>query len=197
MLVRDVMTTDPVTVRRRTTIKSALTTLAEHAVTALPVLDASRVVYGIVSEADLIAEVVPADPRAHERLLAVEPLTPPRTVEEVCTRSVVSVHPAEDVATAADLMAATGAKSLPVLDEDHRLVGMVSRSDIVAALARADSTIAADITDLLRACGHPDWIVEVDEGAARITGPRDAAEHSLAHTVARTVPGVVQVLSDR
>ena len=40
--------------------------------------------------------------------------------------------------------------------------------------------------------GTPDWLVEVSEGVVEITGP-DAADHSLAHTIARTVPGVVGV----
>ena len=193
MLVRDVMTQDPVTVSRRTSVKEALTLLAQRGVTALPVVEPSGRLYGIVSEADLISETVARDPRAQERPVVVEPLYPPHTVAEVCTRSVVSVRMDDDVATAVELMTSTGAKSLPVLDEDRRLLGIVSRSDVVAALARSDEVIAADIDAVFESLGHGDWLVEVEDGAVEIAGPDGVAERSLAHVVAHTVLGVVEV----
>ena len=64
MLVRDVMTTAPVTVTRDTSVKETLTILAGRGISALPVVDGSGRLHGIVSEADLIAETVPRDPRA-------------------------------------------------------------------------------------------------------------------------------------
>ena len=196
MLVRDVMTRNPVTVTRRTTVKEAMTILADRGVSALPVVTGAGRLHGIVSEADLIAETVPRDPRAVERPIVLEPIRPAHVVDEVCTRSVVTVRPDDDVATAVDLMASTGAKSLPVVDDDHRLVAIVSRSDVVAALARSDAVVAADIRALLHSCGHADWGVEVDDGAVRITGPTDAGQRSLAHAVAHTVAGVVDVRVD-
>lgn len=195
MLVREVMTPDPVTVGRMTTIKEALKILAHRGFTAMPVVGDTGALYGIVSEADLITENVARDPRAQERPIIVEPLDPPHLVEEVCTRAVVTVAPADDVLTAVDLMALTGAKSLPVLD-GRELVGVVSRSDIVAALARSDESIAADLQALLESLGHGRWVVTVEDGSVRISGPRGAAEHSLAHVVARTVGGVVGISVD-
>jgi CBS domain-containing protein len=195
MLVRDVMTSDPVTITRRTTVKEALAILARRGFAALPVVGASGRLYGIVSEADLIAENVVWDPRAPERPITVEPLRPAHLVEEVCTRAVVTVGPSDDVATAVDLMASTGARSLPVVD-GHDLVGVVSRSDVVATLARSDAAIPCDVEELLASFGHGDWFVVVDDGMVRISGPSGAAEHSLAHLVARTVRGVVGVRID-
>lgn len=138
MLVRDVMTMGPFTVTRETTVKEALTVLADGGISALPVVSPSGRLHGIVSEADLIAETVPRDPRSQVRPIVDEPLHPAHRVDEVCTRSVVTIRPDDDVATAVELMASTGAKSLPVVDEERRLVGIVSRSDVVAALARSD-----------------------------------------------------------
>ena len=80
-----------------------------------------------------------------------------------------------------------------MLDENGRLAGMLSRSDVVAAMARSDEVIAADIDELLHSLGHGDWLVEVDDGSVDISGPSGAAEHSLAHAVAHTIPGVVEV----
>lgn len=196
MLVRDLMTPDPITVTRRTAIKEALTILAERGVSALPVVDGSGRLRGIVSEADLIAQAVVRDPRAHESAVMVQPLEPPHAVDDVCTRSVMTVRSNDDVATAVDLMTSIGAKSLPVVDDDHHLVGILSRSDVVAALARSDAVIAADTSELLESFGHGDWLVEVDDGSVRITGPSGPGEHSLAHVVAHTVRGVVEVRVD-
>ena len=61
------------------------------------------------------------------------------------------------------------------------------------ALARSDAVIAADTAALLQSFGHGDWLVEVEDGSVRITGPSDPGELSLAHVVAHTVAGVVEV----
>ena len=193
MLVQEVMTREPVTATPGTRVKVALQRLAEHGITALPVVDARRRLLGIVSEADLIREAITRDPRAPEGAVIVESLYPAHRVEEVYTRSTVSVRSEDDVASAVDLMSATGAKSLPVLDEIGSLVGVLSRSDVVRALARDDDTIAADLDDVLTRLGHDDWLVEVEEGVVEVTGPSNLGEVSLAHMVAHTVPGVVEV----
>lgn len=193
MLVRDVMTPDPVTVTPATGVKEALVRLADLGITSMPVVGPDGALLGIVSEADLITIAVVRDPRVAEWPVIVEPLDSPRTVADLYTRSAISVRPDDDVAHAVDLMTATAAKSLPVLDSEGRLAGVVSRSDVVQVLARADDLIAADIDDVLVDLGHPDWLVEVENGLVEISGPRGSAEHSLAHVVARTVPGVVEV----
>jgi CBS-domain-containing membrane protein len=196
MLVRDLMTPDPVTVTPATGIKKALRTLAHLGITSMPVVDDHRRLCGIVSEADLIRDVVARDPRAQERPIVVSPLFPSETVADVYTRSAASVRCDDDVANAVDVMTALFAKSLPVLDDGGRLVGMLSRSDVVQALARSDDVIAADIDDLLGSLGHRDWLVEVANGVVAVSGPSGAAERSVAVVVARTVPGVVAVHVD-
>ena len=193
MLVRDVMTPEPMTVTPKAGVKETLTRLAHLGITSMPVVDERGRLCGIVSEADLIREAVARDPRAQERPITVEPLYPPRTVEEVYTRSAMSVRVHDDVAAAVELMTSTAVKSLPVLDDDNVLVGVISRSDVVQALAREDDVIAADVDDLLSSLGHADWLVEVRDGVVDVSGPSGAAERSLAHVVAHTVPGVVEV----
>ncbi|MBZ5736960.1 CBS domain-containing protein [Nocardioides mangrovi] len=193
MLVREAMTSEPLTATLRTTVKEALVTLSEHGITALPVVDRSGRLRGIVSELDLIEDAIVRDPRAREHAIAVDPLRPPQTVEDVYTRSAVTVAPDDDIAVAVELMTATGAKSLPVVERGHRLVGVVSRSDIVRALARTDAVIASDVTALLSSVGRADWLVEVDDGVVLVTGPANVGEASLARVVAQTVAGVVHV----
>jgi CBS-domain-containing membrane protein len=192
MLVQDVMTKDPITVIPSVGIKAAMTKLAFAGITSMPVVDDEQRLCGIVSEADLIRDLAD-DPRAHERPITIRPVVPPQTVDDVCTRSPIAVGPQDDVTAAVDLMTAKGFKSLPVVDHEHRLVGIVSRSDVVRALARDDEIIAHDILRLCEELGHPVWTVEVTGGVVDIAGPADAAQRSLAHALSRTVPGVVAV----
>jgi CBS domain-containing protein len=192
MLVRDVMTKDPLSVEPDTGIKAALTKLAFAGVTSLPVVDHRGRLCGILSEADLIRDIAD-DPRAHERPVTIHPVSPPRSVGDVYTRSPVVVRPQDDVTAAVDVMAAKGFKSLPVVDDAGRLSGVISRSDVVRALARDDEVIAKDICRVFAELGHQNWKVEVTDGVAEITGPDDAAGRSLAHALGRTVAGVVAV----
>lgn len=192
MLVKDVMTADPITVSPEVGVKAAITKLAFAGITSMPVVDSERRLCGIVSEADLIA-YLSDDPRAHERPIAMRAVQAPRTVDDVCTRSPVTVRPQDDVTAAVDTMSAHGFKSLPVVDPDHRLVGILSRSDVLRALARDDEAIAMDICRLFDELGHSDWNVVVSSGTVEVSGPADPALSSLAHAVSRTVPGVVDV----
>ncbi|MBO0845481.1 MAG: CBS domain-containing protein [Nocardioides sp.] len=192
MLVRDVMTVDPITVTPDVGVKTALRRLAHLGITSMPVVDEHHRLCGVVSEVDLIGWIVAADPRAQARAIEMRPLTAPKTVEDVYTRSPIAARPDQDVAAVVDVMGAKGFKSLPVVDDMQRLVGVVSRSDVVLALARDDTVIAEDIGRVFRDLGHDDWQVEVIDGVVEITGP-DAVHHSLALTIARTVPGVVGV----
>jgi len=192
MLVKDVMTPNPITVVPHVGIKAARTKLAFAGITAMPVVDESRHLCGIVSEADLIGDLVD-DPRAHERPVTIRPVTRARTVDDVYTRSPVAVSQQDDVAAAVELMTAKGFKSLPVVNHEHRLLGMVSRSDVLRALARDDDVIAHDVVKLFDELGHAGWSVQVTSGVVEIDGPDDPAERSLAHALSRTVTGVVAV----
>ena len=192
MLVQDVMTPDPITVIPSVGVKAAMTKLAFAGITAMPVVDEEQHLCGVVSEADLIRDMAD-DPRAHERPITIRPVTLPSTVDDVYTRSPVAVGPQDDVTAAVDLMTAKGFKSLPVVDQEHRLVGIVSRSDVLRALARDDHTIAQDVARLFEELGHAAWTVEVTDGVVEIGGPGDTAQRSLAHALSRTVPGVVAV----
>src|SRR4029079_2356765 len=126
MLVRDVMTVDPVTVTPETGVKSALTRLAHLGITSMPVVDQHGRLCGILSEADLIREAVGADPRDQQRLSTIPRVSAPQTGEDVYTRSAVAVRPDDDVASAVEVMSDKGFKSLPVVDDRHLLVGILS-----------------------------------------------------------------------
>jgi CBS domain-containing protein len=88
-------------------------------------------------------------------------------------------------------MSGTVVKSLPVV-ERGRVVGVVSRRDVVAVLARSDQRIGAELDELLRSAGL-ESDVEVREGIVFIAGPTDPHEQETARILASTVQGVVGV----
>ena len=109
------------------------------------------------------------------------------------TPHAITVHPSTDVSDVADLMTSSGVKSVPVVDDDQRLVGVVSRSDLVRVRARADEVIEGEVDARLLAMGHGDWLVDVTDGDVEIDGPASDIDRSIAKVVASTIPGVVKV----
>ncbi len=193
MLVREIMTSSPVTARRDTPVREALALLRDHHITAMPVVTSTGRVCGVVAEIDLIRDRVLPDPRAH--VLAPEPVTdlPPAYVEGVMSPVTVAVREGAEVSVAVDIMAERALKSLPVLDDDDVLVGVISRSDVAAALARDDDTLDQELTALITKLGHPDWLVVVADGSVVISGPSTPKDRALAESAAATVTGVTRV----
>jgi CBS domain-containing protein len=191
VFVRDVMTTKVVSVAPEATLKQAVQLLAEHDITAMPVLDERGELVGVLSEADVLLDSFLPDPRAHETPVHLRGGPALVRVVEVMSRHVLTVPAGADLAEAADLMVSTVAKSLPVV-EDNRVVGMLSRRDLIAVLARRDDVIAAAVDDLVRTSGH-DWVTEVADGVVTVEGPEEAADVDLAAVLVATVPGVVGV----
>ena len=193
MLVQEVMTPQPVTVRTGSSVKDALVLMARHRITSLPVVNHAGKICGVVSEADLIRDRVGPDQRLHEIPLDPDGISPSHLIDEVMTPHAVTVEAHTDLSVAVELMTSTSVKSLPVVDHASRVVGVISRSDVVHLLARADSTLERELNTMLSSLGHPDWLVEVHDGIAEVTGPERPDERSLAHLAASTVPGVVEV----
>src|SRR4029078_11386769 len=123
------MTRRPVTAHAATTVKDALQLLDTHSITSLPVIDGDGRIVGVVSEADLLRESVPHDARTHMAPMPQQLLHPASTVAEVMSRHTVVVSGNADLGDAVDLMTSTAVKSLPVVDEKHRPVGIISRRD--------------------------------------------------------------------
>jgi CBS domain-containing protein len=191
MLIRDLMSTPAVTVTAETPIGKALRILDDRKITAMPVVDKSGVLAGIVSEADLVQDSALLNDRVPVAAVRTTADTPPRRVADVMSYLVATVDAGDDLEVAIDVMWSTMVKSVPVLDKG-RVVGMISRSDIVHLLAGRDDRIRAEVRDLIDAeC--PDWQVEVHDGIVTVTGPADAHESKLADVLAGTIRGVVAV----
>jgi CBS domain-containing protein len=186
------MTRWPVTVRPTSSTKEALRLLDDHAITSLPVVHADGRIVGVVSEADLVRDSLPHDPRA--RMIPDEGGAPahPTRVDEVMNHHPVTVEGDVDLAEAVDLMTSTSVKSIPVVDRGLHVIGVVSRRDIVHVLARADDRVQSELDELFRSLGV-DWLVVVKEGAVTVDGPQGDKARALAEAAAATVPGVMSV----
>ena len=193
MLVREVMTAPAITVGPETSIKEALAILDKHSITALPVVSGDGQVLGVVSEADLIREGIQPDIGRHLGYAPAErTILPPHTIGEVMNPHVVTVAPDADLAQATELMTTTTVKSLPVVDHDRRVLGVVSRRDVVRILARPDHVLAAEADDLFRRLGL-DWLVEVVDGVASVNGPVTEGEVDMATSTLDSIAGITGV----
>ena len=194
MLVREVMSNEAITVPLGRPVKSALAMLESARITSMPVVSANGELRGIVSEADLIHDGVSADSRLHEIQREDFLIDRHQYVDEVMTTRVLTVGPDSDLAEAVDLMTTTGVKSVPVVAADGRVLGVVSRSDVVTLLARADHDLERDVDAALASVGLRDWLVEVNDGTVELVAPARAVDdRGLARVVAGTVPGVATV----
>ena len=190
MLVHEVMTSPAITVTYAVTVKHAIELLAEHSITSLPVVDDDGLLVGVVSEADVIRDMLLPDPRASAAAVRLTSPPFPARVADVMSSNVLTVTRDTDLALAGDLLTSTAVKSLPVV-EGQRLVGVLSRRDIILMLARQDSRIEADVEAQIRGAGH-DWRVAVEDGIVIIEGPGDE-ERRDAEALVCTVPGVIGI----
>ena len=158
LTVRDIMTTNVVTVRADASFKEIAVRLREHRVSAFPVLDKDGTVIGVVSEADLLLkEALPLSEEALSEEDALEGARPgilrqraqekarAVTAADLMSRPAVTVAPEDSVEHAARLMYARGVKRVPVTDAAGRLVGIVSRADVLSVFGRGDEEIREQI----------------------------------------------------
>ncbi|HEV7195328.1 MAG TPA: CBS domain-containing protein [Pedococcus sp.] len=193
MLVRELMTSPATSLRAGSRLESAVQVLAAQRISAVPIVDAYGHVVGIVSEADVLREGLPEDPRTHLRPTQ-ESTTPwHRLVDDVMTVDPVTVGAHTDAARAAELMADMGWKSLPVV-RDAQLVGVISRSDLMRALATPDAQVQQSIVHEFAQIGREDWTVEVVDGMVTLRDVAPGRETRLARAIAETLPGVRRVL---
>ncbi len=200
--VRDVMTTDVVALPESADYKQIITVLRQRRVSAVPVVDTANRVVGVVSEADMLyKEAAHAPPKGTIRLawLLREPSKAAATTAAgLMTKPAVTIAAGATVADAARLMQASHVKRLPVVDEDGRLAGIVSRADVLSVFDRPDAEVRDDVVKavIARESGlDPEKLgVTVQSGIVTVTGQVEnrATALSLLGAV-RHLEGVVGV----
>lgn len=183
-----------ITVTPEAGIKTAAALLVEHGISGLPVVDSTGRLVGIVSDADLISIESRPDPRSQATPLAPTAGSTPRTVAEVMTREVISVTAQTEVAQAARTMLSSEVKRLPVVS-GRRVIGMVSRRDLVMVIARSDEQIEAKVNSLVAELGlaAAGATIKVIDGVAIVPVNHQAATRRLVESAALQVAGVLEV----
>ncbi|MFD9268553.1 CBS domain-containing protein [Streptomyces goshikiensis] len=188
--IEDVMTHAVISVDRRTPFKDIVEAMRQWRISALPVLSEEGRVAGVVSEADLLLKAQGAD---ESRAV---------TAGQLMTVPAVTVTKDATIPGAARLMARGHLKRLPVVDGDGRLIGMVSRGDLLKIYLRPDADIAEELRRLITAelipAGSAMVQVHVADGIVHLDGSiPDPALKDVLVRVARTVPGVVDITAVR
>ena len=140
--VKDVMTTRVIWVRKDAPFRDLAVAMRRHRVSAFPVLGDDDKVIGVVSEADMLTKEA-VDAGVISGILHHRDAEKARgtTAGDLMTAAVVAVAPADTVEHAAQLMYSRKVKRLPVIDADGRLVGIISRADVLAVFDRTDEDI--------------------------------------------------------
>ncbi|PGH47164.1 CBS domain-containing protein [Streptomyces sp. Ru87] len=203
--VGSVMTDDVVRATPVTPFKNVAALLAAHRISGLPVVDDDEKVLGVISETDLMARQAEQFGTGH-RL----PLTRTarrsaakvraRTAGELMSTPAVTVRADDSIAQAARTMVKNRVERLPVIDEEDRLVGIVTRRDLLEVFLRPDDDIRAEVADevLVRILGLPPRAVTVSVTAGVVTleGKLErSSEVLVAVRTAGQVDGVVAVVN--
>ncbi|TMR90700.1 CBS domain-containing protein [Nonomuraea basaltis] len=206
--VATVMTTDVVAVNEKASFHTVTALLTTRGVSGVPVLDDDNHVLGVVSEADLLAKqefkqryhgdyyrpslgarirhTAGSEGSGFSKALG-------ETVRELMTSPAHTTTPGTSVVLAARLMDTYGIKRLPVVDADGRLVGIVSRRDLIKVFLREDADIERQVQETIPS-DVPGVEITVSEGVVTLSGTLN--EHSQAITAVRlaeSIDGVVAV----
>lgn len=206
MKICDLMTEGVVSVKPTMTLREAAALLVEKRISGMPVVNDENEVVGVVSEADILVKAGGRPSRSRvlgwllEPDLGIEDKIRAETVGEAMSAPALTIGSHRPVHEAARLMVAESVNRLPVV-QDGKLVGIITRADIVRAFTRSDAEIAEEIeTEILR---RTFWLepgrvsVLVIDGNVSIDGEMEtAADCDVLPSLVARVPGVVSVHAD-
>ena len=201
--VSDVMTAEVVAAGPDTPYRDLVDLLADRRINAVPVVDDDRRVLGVVSESDLLRKIEyvgVGEPRWFERRRrAHQQKASGRTAAELMTAPAEVVLASTPIHVAARRMAEAGVKQLPVENDLGRLVGIVTRSDLLKEHLRPDAEIRDDaqaaVSEVLLTENTSTITATVRRGVVTLTDRVERRSTAvLAVRLVRLVPGVVEVL---
>jgi CBS domain-containing protein len=218
MKARDVMTSPVVTVRPTATVKDTAKLFLKHGISAAPVVDDDGKLVGIVSEGDFLhrAEIGTERKRswwlvllAQEKGLAADYIKAhAKRISDLMTRRVITASPEMPLDEIAALMEQSGIKRIPLV-RDGRLVGIVSRANLVQAVASSGSKLDILISDTAirdkllahlrsQSWAHTDLLnVTVNDGVVDLWGIQESETERTAIRVAAEGISGVRAVNDR
>jgi CBS domain-containing protein len=201
MRVENIMTTDVATARPDTPLKDVARTLVERSISGLPVVDGKGRLLGVVSERDLLPSrhEEPHRPGLLSRLRGHSNGERPtaHVAADVMTAPAIAIEPFWSIPGAAAMMRDHGVKRLPVIRQG-RVIGIVSRADVVRAIARTDAEVCREVRDLV-AFHQGLWSdplpveVTVVNGETTLTG--EVERRSMAKTLPELVGRIAGVIT--
>ena len=210
MTIRDVMTTSVLTVRPETPLKDVARLLIDGDVSGVPVVDEDGAVLGVVSEGDFLVKEQGPQALRHRRLarlLGESEATQrqigklaARTAGEAMTAPAITMEPTRAIQDAAAVMTERRVNRLPVV-ESGRLIGIVTRADLVRAYLRTDDelvrTIRQDVLHRILWLDPATFDVTVHDGEAVVRGSveRRSTARIVEEAIAM-VPGIVSLTAD-
>ena len=205
LTVGEVMTTAVLTVRPTTPFIEVARVMAEHRISALPVVDADDQLVGVVSEADLLPKQQWHGQGLSSRwtLLGRDKVAERSAGDnagQVMSTDLVTIRPDARLAEAAKLMTQRKVKRLPVVDPQGGLIGIVSRADLIKVFLRSDEEIREEI--LREVFTHVLWAdpaevqVVVRDGIVTLSGSvEQKSTVPIAERLTRRVDGVIDVIN--
>jgi CBS domain-containing protein len=204
--VENLMTTPSVTVPSSAAFKDIVSALARGHFSALPVVDHSGRVVGVVSEGDLILKEERESLEERPRLLQTGDTRTARakaeglTAGELMSQPPITIGPQASIAEAAKTMHKNRVKRLPVVDRDGRPLGVISRADVLKVFLRDDQEIKRDVVKEIIVDAL--WMdpasvdVRVDQGIVHLAGEVERkSDIRLLEKMIPRVAGVVGVES--
>ena len=193
--VKDVMTRSVIGVRETAGFKDILVAMRPYGVSAFPVLDLADRVVGVVSEADLLLKEIGPEVvlSRGDRVKAAG-----MTAAELMSSPAITIGPDASVAEAAKIMYTRRVKRLPVVEDVGRLVGIISRVDVLSVLARPDDQIGDEVRKLIAeefALDPNAFDLTVTSGVVTIIGQLDRA--ATARDLIRAIRYVIGVVGVR
>ena len=197
MNVRDVMTAPAASVGPETPLKEVARLLIDPGISGVPVVDGSGAVLGVISEGDFLLKEAHGS-TDHRTLWSrlrgrqeADDIAVATTAGDLMTAPALTVDAGRSLHAAAALMATRDVNRLPVVD-DGRLVGIVTRADVLRAYVRTDAELLAEIADALRAMGSVQ--ASVQDGVATLHGTvADAAMAATVREIVGAIDGIVAV----
>ncbi len=209
--VSDVMTPSVVTVDRITSYQEIDHTLARHKISGVPVLKMGRHVVGVVSESDLLAaedktvRQARLDAQSPRRWRLRQPRRTGLVADTIMTAPAITIHPDATIPSAARLMNTHHVRRLPVVDSEGKLVGIVTRRDLLSIFLRPDEDIVHDVRQVveeLPLANPADVTVTARHGVVTLTGAIESPSQRyrdlipVALRLAWDVDGVVDVVNE-
>ena len=198
-LVCDVMTRDVLVARPEATFRELVRLIEDHHVHALPVVDELGRVLGIVAESDLLIKEelteghvrTPLQRRGRARLAGT-------TAGEIMTSPAVTIDPSQTLGQAARVLHRRHIGRLPVVEDDGRLIGIVTRSDLLTVFLRSDEDLLVAVQEAIAAAvdDSPSCTISatVDDGVVVLQGSAQFLSQVMAvGGLVRRVPGIVHL----